>query len=131
MPWDILRELYALRPVMPLTDVRFTLVFCDIEELRLLTGRSRDKKHFGALRCERIPTELVGTLTLEVPSDYGKLIPDTLDEHFTAADFAKAAKMTRRTAGYAIGTLVSLDVLEHTDTQKNTYIYKRKIEPQI
>ncbi len=124
-PRDILRELYSLRPIMPLDGVKFTLVFCVMEEFRLLTGRSRDKKHFGASRYERIPTELSGILTLENTSDFALLIPDTLPERFTAAEFAKAAKMTRRTAGYALLTLISLGVIEHTETLKRTYIYKR------
>ena len=124
-PWDILRELYALRPIMPLKNVRFTLVFCSMEEYRLLTGRSRDKKSFGASRYERIPTELSGILTLEQPSDFAMLIPDTLPERFTAAEFAKSAKMTRRTAGYALLTLISLGIIEHTETVKKTYIYSK------
>lgn len=125
-PWDILYELYSLRPIMPLTDVRFTLAFCNIEEFRLLTGRSKDKKHFGASRFERIPTELIGKLTLEKASDFSVLIPDTLGDTFTATEFAKAAKMTRRRAGYAILTLISFGVIEHSETVKRTYIYKRK-----
>lgn len=125
-PWDILYELYSLRPIMPLTNVRFTLVFCNIEEYRLLTGRSHDKKHFGSSRFERIPTELVGKMILEKSDDFSVLIPETLGEHFTAAEFAKAAKMTRRKAGYALLTLISLDVIEHTETVNRTYIYRRK-----
>ena len=125
-PWDILYELYSLRPIMPFTNVRFTLVFCNIEEYRLLTGRSHDKKHFGASRFERIPTELIGKLTLEKSDDFSVLIPEMLGEYFTAAEFAKAAKMTRRKAGYALLTLISLDVIEHAKTQKRAYIYRRK-----
>ncbi len=125
-PWDILYELYSLRPIMPLTGVRFTLLFCNMEEFRLLTGRSRDKKSFGASRFERIPTELVGCITLENPSDFSVLVPETLGEAFTASEFAKAAKMTRRKAGYALLTLISLGVIEHSETVKRTYIYRRK-----
>ena len=124
-PWDILYELYALRPVMPLEGVRFTLLFCNIDEFRLLSGRSRDKKHFGASRYERIPTELVNIMTLEKTADFAALIPSVLGDRFTAAEFAKAAKMTRRTAGYALQTLVTLGVIEHTDTVNKAYIYKR------
>ncbi len=124
-PWDILYELYALRPIMPLEGVCFTLIFCNMDEFRLLTGRSRDKKHFGASRYERIPTELVDIITLEKPSDFTVLVPPALDDEFTAAEFAKAAKMTRRTAGYALQTLITLGVIEHTDTVNKAYIYKK------
>ena len=65
-PWDILYEMYALRPMMPLRNVRFTLVFMNIEEYKLLDGWSHDKKR-GAHRYERIPTEFV-TLRLLISS---------------------------------------------------------------
>ena len=58
--YDLLPELYALRPVMPLKNVDFAVLFVDTEEYRLLNGRSRDRKRFGAERAERIPTALGG-----------------------------------------------------------------------
>lgn len=123
-PWDILCELYALRPNMPLDRVKFTLVLCEMEDFKLLNGYGEDKKKRAA-RFERIPTELIDIITLEAATDYAILIPPSLGERFTAAEFAKGAKMTRRAAGYAIQTLVSLGVIEHIDTEKRTYIYRR------
>lgn len=124
-PWDILYELYALRPMMPLDGVTFTLVFMDMDDFRLLNGWSNDKKR-GSYRYERIPTRLCDIVTLKKRSDYRILIPDNLDESFTAAEFAKAAKMTPRTAGYAIRTLVTLGVIEHTETKGKAFVYTRK-----
>ncbi len=124
-PSDILYELYALRPNMPLDKVKFTLVLCEMEEFKLLNGYGEDRKK-RAVRFERIPTELYDIITFETVTDYTVLIPPPLGESFTASEFAKAAKMTRRTAGYAIQTLISLGVIEHTDTVKRTYIYRRK-----
>ncbi len=123
-PWDMLYELYALRQDMPLDGVKFTLILCEMEDFKLLCGYGEDKKK-RAPRFERIPTELVDVIILETAADYGKLIPPVLGESFTATEFAKAAKMTRRTAGYAIQTLVSLGVIEHISTKKRTYIYGR------
>lgn len=123
-PWDVLYELYALRPIMPLENVRFTLILCDIDEFRLLSARRDDKKR-DASRYERIPTALVDVITLESASDFAALIPPELGEAFTAAEFKKAARMTSRTAGYAVRTLVSLGVIEHTDTAGRSYIYTR------
>ena len=123
-PWDVLYELYALRPILPLEGVRFTLIFCDMDEYRLQNGWGRDKKH-GASRFERVPTALCDILTLEKPEDFAALLPETLGERFTTAEFAKAAKMTRTTAGYGIRTLETLGVIEKTDKIKNAYIYTR------
>ena len=123
--WDILYELYALRELMPLEGVRFALVFMNMDEFKLLSGKSRDKKHFGASRYERVPSELCDIVTLESPSDFEALVPPTLGEKFTAAEFAKAAKMTPRTAGYAIRTLVTLGVIERVETRGRAFVYAR------
>ncbi len=128
MPWEILRELYRLRPIMPLTNVRFQLVFLEVEEFRSLNGWSRDGKR-GSSRFERIPTALAGTMMLEAPGDYLSLVPASLPERFTAADFARASGFTQHIAGNSIRTLCTLGVLEHTDTQKQKYIYERILTP--
>ena len=117
--WDFLYELYALRPIMPLNRVRFTLVMCEMEEFRLLDGWSNDKKR-GSTRHERIPTALYDIITLSERKDYAILIPESLGDSFTTADFAKAAQMTRKTAGYAVRTLETIGVVEKTDRIKNT-----------
>ncbi len=124
-PWDILYELYALRPIMPLTNVTFTLVFVDMDDFRLLNGWSTDRKR-GSSRYERIPTTLCDIITLQKPADYVLLVPEQLGDSFTAAEFAKATKMTSRTTGRAIQTLVTLGVIEHTENIGRAYVYKRK-----
>ncbi len=122
-PWDFLYELYALRPILPLDGVTFTLVFCDMDEFRLKNGYGRDKKR-GSERYERIPTQLRDIMILREPHDYLALVPDVAEE-FTTADFAKAAKMTRTTAGYAVRTLETLHVIEKVGKKGNAFIYKR------
>ncbi len=123
-PWDILYELYALRPIMPLDNVTFTLVFCEMDEFRVTGIKSLGRRR-NAVRYERIPTSLVDILVLETPEDMEVLIPPNLGDSFSSAEFAKAAKMTPRTSGYAIRTLVSLGVIEHTETKGKAYIYKK------
>ena len=123
--WDILRELYALRPIMPLSNVTFTLVFMDMDDFRLLDGWSRDKKR-GSSRYERIPTALCDIVTIRELSDYQVLIPDSLGKSFTAAEYARAANMTPRTAGYAVRTLVTLGIIQHTETKGKAFVYTRK-----
>ena len=123
-PWDALLELYALRPMMPLENVTFTLVICEMDEFRLKNGWGKDHKRGGA-RCERIPTALTDIIPLREPRDTLALLPD-VPETFTSAEFAKAAHLTRGTAGKALQTLVSLGTLEIHDKKGNAYIYKRK-----
>lgn len=123
--YDLLPELYALRPVMPLENVDFAVLFVDTEEYRLLNGRSRDRKRFGAERAERIPTALGGIERFETPEDWLKLIPDTLPEDFGTADFAGAARMTRYTAGNSLRTLETLGAVVRVGRNGNALVYKR------
>ncbi|MCI8387172.1 MAG: hypothetical protein HFE63_01745 [Clostridiales bacterium] len=125
--YDFLLELYALRPMLPLDGLSFDLVFLDIDEFKLLTGRSRDRKHFGAERCERIPTALCDILTLSSASDFLAAVPDTLGEEFTSADYAKASKLSKYIVNRALQTLVTVGVIERTGKIKNSFIYKRKV----
>lgn len=122
-PWDALIELYALRPMMPLAGVTFTLVMLEMDEFRLKNGWGRDKKR-GAERCERIPTALLDILPLKTPSDMQVLLPP-LGETFTSAEFAKAARMTSGTAGRALQTLVTLGVIEKVDMRGRAFVYGR------
>ncbi len=123
-PWDVLFELYALRELLPFEGVRLMLVFMNMDEFKLLTGKSRDKKTLGASRFERVPTELCDIMILEKPSDYAALLPPTLGDTFTAAEFGKAAKMTPRTAWKAIQALKALGIIEHTETVGKAYVYE-------
>ena len=59
-------------------------------EYKLLTGRSRDRKSFGAERYDRIPTNLTEQIILHIPEDYMQFVPDDLPQDFKAKDFAKA-----------------------------------------
>jgi hypothetical protein len=123
---DFLLELYALRPILPLDGLSFDLVYLDIEEFKLLCGRSRDRKKFGAKRCERIPTAIGDIITLEFPIDFLTFVPDSLGDEFTRAEFAKAAKLNSNIANRVLQTLVTLGTLERAGKIKNSYIYKRK-----
>lgn len=124
-PWQFLRELYSLCPIMPLENVRFTLVFMEMDEYKLLNGWDKNKKR-GASRYERIPTALCDVVTLTKPSDFGIMIPDSLGECFTVSEFAKAAKITPKAASYAVSALKKLGIIEHTDKKGKAYVYTRK-----
>ncbi len=122
---DVLYELYALRPMLPAGGLSLELIFLDIEEFRLLTGWDRTKKR-GATRCERIPTAVRQRVLMEKPEDFRLLVPEELPETFDSAAFARAAHLTRTTAGYGLRTLVTLGVIEVTGKKGNSYLYQRK-----
>lgn len=126
--WDILPELYALREKLPLKGVRFMLIFMAIDDYKLLTGKSRDRKSFGAVRYERIPSELCDIVYLENISDYAALVPPILPGEFTAAQFAKAAKMSQRTAWRSLRVLMLLGVIEQVGMRGRAYLYGRVLK---
>ncbi len=123
--WDILPELYALREKLPLENVRLMLVFMAIDDYKLLTGKSRNRKSFGAVRYERIPSELCDIVYLEKPSDYAALVPQLLPGEFTAAEFAKVTKMSQRTAWRSLRVLMLLGVIEQVGMRGRAYLYGR------
>ncbi len=125
-PWDVLYELYALRELLPFDGVRLMLVFMNMDEFKLLTGKSKNKKSLGATRFERVPTELCDIMLLEKPSDYAVLIPPTLGDEFTAAEFAKAARMTKRTAWRALQVLIRLGLIEHIGMRGKAFVYGKR-----
>ncbi len=127
--WDFLAELWQLRPILPIEGLSFDMVSLEMEEFKLLTGKSRDRKRYGAKRAERVPTKLIGITTLETPDDFAALLPPLPDE-FTVKEFVSAAKLRNNFGGRIIQTLVTLGALEMTGKRgkANTYRIKKENE---
>ncbi len=131
--YDFLLELYAIRPILPELrelapdGLSFDLVYLELEEFKLLNGRSRDRKHFGATRAERIPRTLYEIVTLEAPEDYLEAIPSDLPDEFTVAEFAKAAHLTNGAASRIVATLETLALLERAGKRGRAYLYRRRV----
>lgn len=125
---DFMLELYELRPILPLEGLSFDVVSLEMEEYKLLSGRSRDRKHFGAARAERIPTRLLSITTLEEPEDFLATLPAGLGEEFTSAELASLAKISRNAAGKIISTLVTLGAIEKCGSRGRAYLYKRMVK---
>ena len=102
VPARCLRELYQLKDFVGKTGFRFVILGIDVKDEKLLCGRSRDRKKFGARRVARIPERLAHEIVFEKLSDYGALVPKTLGDTFTATDFRKATKMSEKREKEAI-----------------------------
>ena len=121
--WDLIAELWQIRPILPREGLSFDMVELEMEEFKLLTGKSRDRKKYGAKRAERVPTKLLGITTLETPEDFISILPD-LPEEFTVKEFVKAAKLHNNFGGRIIQTLVTLGALERSGARGKAYLYK-------
>lgn len=129
VPARCLRELYQLKDFVGHKGFRFIILGIEVKDEKLLCGRSRDRKKFGARRIARIPEKLTHELVFEELSDYAELIPEQLGNTFTAAEFRKAAKMSEKRASYSLGTLLAIGILtrkKHGRAYEYTRVFPKK-----
>lgn len=122
--YDIVPELYKIKPLLTRYNLRLCIVLIDMEEYRYLNGWSRDRKK-GSTRCDRIPIELIDEIRINSVNDYRKLIPQELSTEFTSKDYRKAAKTSLRTAQTALNILAHIGVVKRVGKQGNAHVYAR------
>lgn len=115
-------ELYKIKQSLPDPNLRFCFPLLEIREYRLLNGWSKDKKK-GAGRYDRIPGELLGEVQIKGIEDYRKLIPDGLEEPFTAKELGKAVGERKETAAKVLHILNHLQVVFRCGKSGNAYTY--------
>ena len=121
--YDAFYELYKIKMFLNEEALHICLPLIDLTEYRNLNGWSRDKKK-GSSRYERIPEALVDEVCLDNKTDYQKLIPAELAEPFTAADFAKAAKIRKEVAQNVVHIMNYVGAVRHIGKKGNQYLYK-------
>jgi len=121
--YQAFKELYKIKQYLKKDGLTIKLLFLDMEEYRLLNGWSKDKKK-GSSRYDRIPVTLVDEITLSCPQDYMQLLPETLPDTFTCAEFAKIVKIPSKQANVVLNILFYLEIVERIGKKGNAYIYK-------
>lgn len=129
-PYDAFYELYKIKFLLNRPNLRFCLAMIEMEEYRFLNGWSQNKKK-GASRYERIPLNLLDLIQIPDTSGYLRLIPETLPETFTSADFKKASGLYLSGAGTALHVLNYLGTVTRTAKRGNAYLYQRRIPEDI
>ena len=112
-PVLLLPALYPLIPLLSHVEtgrLSFRLLLLEVEDFKLLDGRSRDRKH-GATRLERIPVGLVDDLLFTSPSDFAALLPPSLPSPLTVAGLSRATGLRGLDAYSAARSLVALGIL--------------------
>ncbi len=124
---DFLSEVYYVIPY--LTDPRFSvkLLFMEVEDFKWRSGKSRDGKHWGAERYERIPLNLLGTATFRTSDDYKCFLPDTdaLPSPFTAPEYAKATGVAGRATYGTIRALCAMNLIVQTGMRGRAMEFER------
>lgn len=123
-PYMVFPELYKIKNYLIMPNLRLKIILLNIEEYRLLNGWSEDKKK-GSSRCERIPVEIVDEVYISGPADYRLLIPASLEDEFTSADFHKASGLSKNASSIAINILNYVGCIERTGKKSRSFLYKR------
>lgn len=118
-------ELYKIKMFLKDPNFRLRLALLNVEEYKLLNGRSRDKKR-GASRYDRIPTEFVQELAVERPEDFMQFVPPELEAAFTSKEFAKAAHISLSLAQVVLNILYHVGTVERVGKKGNLYLYEVK-----
>lgn len=119
--YDIILELYKIKKFLNSKNLKITLLYINIKELRYLNGWSKNKKK-GSSRCDQIPLELVDEVEL---NDYSIFVPDK-EKEFTSKDYAKWTKKTLHRSQVILNILVYLDIIEVIRKEKRMNVYKYK-----
>lgn len=123
-PYQAFFELYKIKPFLIHPNLKLHLIMLDLEEYRYLDGWSKDKKK-GSTRCERIPVELVEEIHIDSTCDYKKLVPLSLSEEFTSADYAKETGLNKKSAAVALNVLFSVGAVKRIGRSGKGYLYNR------
>ncbi len=117
----LLPELFWLSENLGNERLRFLVPVIEAEEYRLLDGYGKDKKK-RATKYERMPVSLIDEYSFGGDDVY-KLLPDTLQSEFTAADFTKHTGLRGRRASCALKLLCLLGIAER-EKRGRAYVYK-------
>ena len=125
--YDALRLLFGIRDVIPNDNLDIRLLFLEVDDFRSLNGYGKDKKK-RSTRIERLPDRIICDVSLHSLEDYVSLIPASLGDSFTVADFAKAIKRTTRFTFYVVKTLESIGAIYESGKIGRAKAYSRKTE---
>lgn len=123
-PIHALKELAAIRELLLSPRLRVELLFLDMDEYRLLSGKNGDSKHHTR-RIERIPQTLRERVILENAADYAAILTPAIREAlppcFSAADLRTAVKpyLSSRGAYAAIHVLAGMGILDPLPPSEN------------
>lgn len=119
-PWDILPELYRIRPLLAHPGLSFCVPVLEVEEYRLKEGRS----HRGYTRWERMPVRLLDEIWVKEKADLPGLLPAGLPEKFTAKDFYRLGRFSQMAGSMALLAARELGAITQIGTQGRAYVYQ-------
>lgn len=122
--YDVLFEMVRIPDFICDPNLTVTAVLLEMDEYRMLNGWSRDRKR-GSVRYEMIPTDICEILEFKTDADYAEAIPESCTEDFTAAEFAKAARIS---TGRVYGVMKVLEIrglIQRTGKKGRSNLFSR------
>lgn len=119
--YSVFNELVYIKDYLSDKNISFCIFELAADETKLLSGRSHDRKKYGALRLNRIPKELYGIELFESAADFLRLLPDATE--FTVNSVAKHAKISTSLARKMIYCLCHAGVINFERTEGRTKVY--------
>lgn len=104
--------------------LRFRFPMLEVEDYRLLNGRSADRKHHST-RYERFPIALLDELTVECSAEYEALLPADLPACFTGAEFMRLTRIDSRRAYAALKVFCAVGLLFTEPGEGRARLYRR------
>ena len=121
--WDILPELYKIKPLLGAPGLAFCLLLMEVEEYRL----ERPSLQVGRKRTacyERMPVGLLGQVWLRNAGDFAGLLPPGLGEAFGSQEVARLGKTTRQKAQVGLNVLRAVGAVELAGKQGRANLYR-------
>ena len=120
--YDAIDELAKIKFAIDNPRFSFAIVMLEAEDIRALDGYSKDKKK-GSTKLDRLPLDILGEYHFECLRDYDMLVPAGLEGEFTSADFAGAAKISRRLSQTALNLLTYTGSVERVGKRGREILY--------
>ena len=133
--YTAMRELYALKPLLPQQRLTVRLPLLEADEIRSFGVHTRRRKKQRARQGEYVsdilPTDIVDEIILAQPSDYDIFLPAHLSGPFGAAELAQAAVTDLPTARRVLNLLTFLGLTEAVGKDGRRILYRRAEEDPV
>ncbi|MDD4369073.1 MAG: hypothetical protein PHP39_09090 [Oscillospiraceae bacterium] len=121
--WDVLPELYQIRPYLAHPNFRLNLIGLDLIEYRHKDGWAKNGKR-GSSRYDRVPQNIMAELSLAQTADYKALLPQSLPSPFTAKTFRQQTRLSAYQSSLSLAVLRDLRVIRLVGKEGRAYLYK-------
>lgn len=115
-------ELYKIKDYLTHPNLSFAFPLIDMDEYRMLRSQGRGRRKKGS-RYDRMPLTLYDEIHIERYEDFVQIIPLSLEEDFTAREFADAAHIRRDLAQITLHILHHMKLVDRIGKRGREYLY--------